>query len=387
MGRRSPVKWRMTTYAKPSTEPVGRLLGWLGLRARSGAHDEGAPPDSRRPSDLVGAARQQLLGAITSFLLNNDLDISPANLLVAHSAFSGINPRLARQIASRSQTAEGITQHWLDELMQHEPVQADRAELDRMVARLESNLEAFQTNTKAARSATSEYGSKLEAHVSDLEQVQKTGELVSHLADIAKAMLERTRHAEEEMRKSEDETKALRRSLARAKRDAEIDYLTGLPNRRAFEALLERHYEEARAACEPLSIAFCDIDEFKKVNDVHGHEAGDRVIKLIADTLARISNDHCHVARHGGEEFVMLFRGLPPSEAAQRLDEAREGLAERRLINRKTDQPFGRITFSGGVADIFGYSEVRAALKAADEALYRAKEAGRNRIELATPEG
>lgn len=79
----------------------------------------------------------------------------------------------------------------------------------------------------------------------------------------------------------------------------------------------------------------------------------------------------------------MLFRGLAPSEAAKRLDEAREQLAERRLINRKTDEPFGQITFSGGVADVFGYGEVREALKAADEALYRAKQAGRNRIELA----
>jgi len=374
----------MTTHATSSNEPVGRLLGWLGLRAKNGAYEGSeAPPGTR---NFVRETREQLLGAMTSFLLNHDLDISPANLLVAHSAFSGINPRLARQIAARSQSNEGITQQWLDDLMENEPVAADRADLDRMVARLESNLETFQTSTKAARSATSEYGIKLEEHVSDLQEVQKTGELVSHLADIAKVMLERTRHAEDEMRKSEDEAKALRRSLARAKRDAEIDYLTGLPNRRAFEVLLGRHYDEARAACEPLSVAFCDIDEFKKVNDVHGHEAGDRVIKLIADTLARISNDHCHVARHGGEEFVMLFRGLPPSEAAKRLDEAREGLAERRLINRKTDEAFGQITFSGGVADVFGYTEVRAALKAADDALYRAKEGGRNRIELAAPE-
>src|SRR3546814_18654064 len=94
-------------------------------------------------------------------------------------------------------------------------------------------------------------------------------------------MLDRTRKAEDEMRKSEDEAKALRRSLERAKRDAELDYLTGLPNRRAFELLLDRHHKEARAALDTLSVAFCDIDEFKKANDPHGHEAGDRVIKAI----------------------------------------------------------------------------------------------------------
>src|SRR3546814_1689653 len=89
---------------------------------------------------------------------------------------------------------------------------------------------------------------------------------------------------------------------------SDLDYLTGLPNRRAFELLLDRHHKEARAALEPLSVAFCDIDEFKKVNDLHGHEAGDRVNKAIADTLARTSNEHCNVARHGGEECGMLFR-------------------------------------------------------------------------------
>ncbi len=374
----------MTTHATSSNEPVGRLLGWLGLRSAQGdARGDERPTGSAATHDLMRETRHQLVGAISTFLLDHDLDVTATNLLIAHSAFSGINPRLARQIATRAGSGEGITQQWLDELAQQEPIQPDSAELDRMVARLESNLETFQTNTKAARNATSEYGTKLEEHVSDLEEVQKTGELVSHLADIAKVMLERTRHAEEEMRKSEDEARSLRRSLARAKRDAEVDYLTGLPNRRAFEVLLERHYEEARASCEPLSVAFCDIDKFKEVNDTHGHEAGDRVIKLIADTLAHISNDHCHVARHGGEEFVMLFRGLPPSEAAKKLDQARESLANRRLINRKTDEPFGQITFSGGVADVFGFGDARSALKAADDALYRAKESGRNRIELA----
>lgn len=377
----------MTTKATQSNEPVGRLLGWLGLRgARDASPDDGdAPPDEGGTRSFARQVRYELAASITSFLVDNDLDVSPTNLLLAHSAFSGRNPRLARQIVAQAQSAEGINQKWLNELDEQESGQPDRVELDRLMTRLETNIEAFHANTKEARTVTSDYGTELEQHVVDLEQLQKTGRIVSNLADLAKVMLDRTRKAEDDMRKSEDEAKALRRSLERAKRDAELDYLTGLPNRRAFEILLDRHYKEARAAVEPLSVAFCDIDEFKKVNDLHGHEAGDRVIKAIADTLARISNDHCHVARHGGEEFVMLFRGLTPSQAAEKLDDAREALADRRLINRKTDEPFGQITFSGGVADVFGYGDTRAALKAADEALYKAKAGGRNRIVIADP--
>ena len=354
----------------------GTLLNMLGLRTKLAA-------EKPTKSDVMKQARRQVLDAICDFLLDNDLAITPDNLLAAHGAFAGGNPGLARQIAARQQSGGRIEQEWLDEVTANQATERKDVAIERLIGKLEQNLDAFTRSSKAAHRATSDYNTKLEAHVVELEQVEDTGEIITGLADLAKAMAERTRQVEEEMRKSEDEAKALRRHLDRAKRDAEIDHLTGLPNRRAFEALLEKHYREAQAEVDSLSVAFCDIDHFKKVNDTHGHDAGDRVIKLIADSLARISNDNCHVARHGGEEFVMLFRGLTPQEAKQRLDEAREEMAARKLINRRTDEPIGQITFSGGVANVFGYSDPRAALKAADEALYKAKQGGRNKVLLA----
>jgi len=193
-------------------------------------------------------------------------------------------------------------------------------------------------------------------------------------------MLERTREVEQEMKRSAQEASTLRESLERARREAEIDHLTGLPNRRAFEGVLEVQFREAQKEIDMLTVAICDIDHFKQVNDNHGHETGDRVIQAIGQVLARISDDRCHVARHGGEEFVMLFRGRSASEAQAMLDAAREQLAEKRFINRVTDEPIGRITFSGGVANVFGWPDPREALRAADLALYRAKAEGRNRI-------
>ncbi|OZA19520.1 MAG: hypothetical protein B7X90_08565 [Novosphingobium sp. 17-62-19] len=88
-------------------------------------------------------------------------------------------------------------------------------------------------------------------------------------------------------------------------------------------------------------------------------------------------------ARQGGEEFVMLFRGKTLQEAFDKLDAVRENFGVRHFINRSTEEPMGQITFSGGIADVFAYASPRDALKAADEALYRAKEEGRNRIMLA----
>ena len=223
----------------------------------------------------------------------------------------------------------------------------------------------------------------MQVQVDQIQRTDITTTVIANLAHIASAMLDRTRELEKEMTRSDLQTKTLKRSLEQARRTADKDHLTGLPNRRAFEARLASEYAAAQQNHEPLCVAFCDIDNFKAINDTHGHEAGDRILKTVAQNLARISNDRCHVARHGGEEFVVLFRGLSVQSCWELLDEARAQQAERRLVNRATDVPFGKVTFSAGITDIFTFPDPRAALQAADQALYRAKDEGRNRILIA----
>lgn len=343
-----------------------------------------APPaDSAQPGR---SARQELLTAISTFLTTHDLDVTPANLALAHAAFSGADLDLGRRITAREISGEAITQAWLDQQRPagHDEGEAERAETEAMMVRLDSSLATFAAATSRAEGATAAYGASLTQQVGRISHAAAPGDIVANLVDITRAMLERTRDIEQEMKKSSQEADSLRQSLERARRDAEIDHLTGLPNRRAFEGVLEREYRAAQQDIDLLSVAFCDIDHFKQVNDVHGHETGDRVIQAIGQVLARISDDRCHVARHGGEEFVVLLRGRSVDEAKSILDSAREQLAERRFVNRTTDEPIGRITFSAGVANVFASSEPRDALAAADEALYRAKAEGRNRICIAS---
>ena len=337
----------------------------------------------RVPSSGSGAldAWAELLDQISRFLIDNRLPVTPRNLLAAHAAFSGGSLVLGRRIAQRQMAGEPITQEWLDELIAEDMPYGDAAaELEQIRQQLDGSLERFGSVTSHARSTAGAYNTSMAEHVAEAES-RADGD-VRALIEMTRKMLDRSQAVEAEMAKTEAEVVSLRRNLARAQRDAEIDHLTGLPNRRAFEAVYEREYAEARAAIEPLSVAFCDIDHFKKVNDTHGHEVGDRVIQTISEMLAHISNDTCHVARHGGEEFVLLFRGLTPVEAHAKLDNVREKLAGRKLVNRDTDTPLGSVTFSGGVTSVFAHPDPRAALRAADEALYRAKEAGRNRIEI-----
>jgi diguanylate cyclase len=370
------------TAHDPSLHRRQGLLGWLGLTSRDIRSDQ--EPAARPDRDsLRSDARLRQLHEIGSFLAFHDLDLSSQSLSVAFDYLNGTDPRLARLIDRQIQARQPVSRDWLDEVLRDKDQDKDAEQLKALMQRLEASIDEFGKTSREARTATSEYSSALESHVGELEQVTVAGAVISELATIAKVMIGRTREIEKQMLRSEAQTRSLKRKLDEARRSADHDHLTGLPNRRAFEAHFAEEFVAARAAGEALSVAFCDIDHFKRINDTHGHDAGDRVLKVVAENLARISDERCHVARHGGEEFVVLFRDLLARDALLRLDRLRTELAERRLVNRANDVPFGQITFSGGVADVFAFPDRGSALKAADAALYRAKEAGRNRILLA----
>jgi len=356
------------------------LLGWLGFAPRDEDHQQ---DDTDVRTSTGQTSNQILMSRITQFLLDNALAITSTNLETAHAIFAGLNPSLGRRIQRRLNHGQPINQSWLDLQLADSAEDNDPA-LEEFARKLERGLTEFSRNTQDAHKATRQYGDALEGHVDQLETVPDPGEIISELAIYARAMLDRSRKAEAELRQSERQAQRLQRNLERARHDADIDYLTGLPNRRAFEKTLGSEIAAAKARNENLVVGFCDIDNFKVVNDTHGHDAGDRILCIVADTLNRVSGETCHVARHGGEEFVLLFREATAEKAFELLDSARRQLAARKLVNRRTEQAFGQITFSGGLSDVFAYETARDALTAADEALYRAKQDGRNQITLAT---
>lgn len=328
-------------------------------------------------------AKRRLIGKVADFLIDHDLEVLPFTLAIAYDCTTGGSPRMAQLILERAERGLPVTIAWLEEIANESGRDDAGEELATLMGQLEENLDEFGNTMTGARTATSEYNSALQRHVDDLQQVSKADVVISELAALTRAMMERTRAVEADLAHSQSRAEELQKNLEETRRLADQDHLTGLPNRRAFEHTFERELREARLAGEPLCVAFCDIDHFKRINDTHGHPAGDRVLKFVAETLNRISDARCNVARHGGEEFAVLFRGKSITEAWKKLDEAREEIAERRLVNRANDMPFGRVTFSGGVADVFAYSTMSSALKAADEALYAAKQAGRNQIMIA----
>ncbi|MDR6992016.1 GGDEF domain-containing protein [Luteimonas sp. 3794] len=169
----------------------------------------------------------------------------------------------------------------------------------------------------------------------------------------------------------------------RAQRDAmrqlaDTDSLTGLPNRRAGLAQLDRCFAEARRTAIPLSLGFVDIDLFKRINDTHGHDVGDRVLVAVAEALATGVRRRDDVVRMGGEEFLVLLPGVDAQHARERLDAMRHRIAETAAT---LGVPELQLTASIGVTTLQADDEQAVALlRRADDAMYRAKHAGRNRV-------
>jgi diguanylate cyclase (GGDEF)-like protein len=171
---------------------------------------------------------------------------------------------------------------------------------------------------------------------------------------------------------------ANRRLLLALRGQANTDGRTGLTNSRAFDEAVQRRLA-ARAEREPAAVLMLDLDHFKEFNDRYGHPAGDEALRAFAGLLASSIRQQDVAARYGGEEFAVFLAGLDAREAAEVAERIR-GRLESTIIPLGPGQT-GRLTVSVGVAAApEDASERVALLKAADEALYRAKTAGRNRV-------
>ena len=159
-------------------------------------------------------------------------------------------------------------------------------------------------------------------------------------------------------------------------RQALVDGLTGLANRRACSDALQAEVARAERLGTPLSVVLADLDGFKDVNDAHGHAVGDEVLRTFAGVLRETLRGSDVAGRWGGEEFLLLLPGADEEGAAQLAERVRLGLSTRRIASA----PGLRVTASFGVAAHAPDSSAEQLVGAADGALYRAKDAGKDRV-------
>jgi diguanylate cyclase len=175
------------------------------------------------------------------------------------------------------------------------------------------------------------------------------------------------------------EVTTLHKKLEQAREAATIDALTSLPNRMAYEERIAEEIERARRYQRPLSLAIIDVDFFKKINDQFGHPAGDKVLKILADVFRKRTRDSDFTARMGGEEFMLVLTETDADDALGVTDKLRGVIEQANFHFRDTRVP---VTVSCGITDFCEGDSAEDLYSRADEALYEAKEGGRNRCVL-----
>ena len=179
----------------------------------------------------------------------------------------------------------------------------------------------------------------------------------------------------DKVRQMEENEKSIRSKLEQERKRAITDTLTGLPNREAYNERIYQEVQRWQRYGNPLTLAVIDIDFFKKINDNYGHQIGDKVLKIVAQTVGKLLREVDFMARFGGEEFVALLPETDADSALILLNRIRESLAKKPL-KYKDDKI--SLTVSIGISQFEGDDTSDIAFGRADEALYKAKESGRN---------
>ena len=159
------------------------------------------------------------------------------------------------------------------------------------------------------------------------------------------------------------------------------DSVTQLPNRRGIMEVLKRELHRSSRSQEPLSICMADLDHFKRVNDAHGHLVGDEVLRWVATLMPGALRQYDAIGRYGGEEFLVVLPGCSETCALEVGERLRQRVANTVFSSGPAKFP---VTMSVGVCQWHSGMAIDELLNRADQALYRAKDLGRNRVELAS---
>jgi diguanylate cyclase len=228
----------------------------------------------------------------------------------------------------------------------------------------------------------------INAQTALMEQQQKALKLTEALTQtlerardgLEEKVLERTQALTEVNERLANEVRERERAQKEAELLARVDPLTGLFNRRHFSQLVELEFKSALRYKRPLSILIFDIDQFKKVNDTYGHQVGDKALVHVAEIFQQQARSSDILARYGGEEFIALLPETDSAAAQYSAERLRETLQDSPAQAGKQSIP---LTISIGIAgmEIYnGLEDFEELLKEADEALYQAKNSGRNKV-------
>lgn len=312
----------------------------------------------------------------------------PRNYELLYTFCTGQNKALADAIRKAIETDSCLTEAAAERIYHTYLAPGDISEqVEKVGSQVTQQMSEIMSVIEAACERTGVYGESLKGlsgRLGAIDSPQQLKTIIEELFITTNEMAQYNQLLEQRLADAKSHVEELQMRLEISRVESFTDELTGLTNRKRFYQALELEMAEAEESEEPLALMMMDIDHFKSFNDTYGHQTGDQVIKLAANTIKTNVKGRDYAARYGGEEFAVLLPKTKLVSGITVAEQIRTAIKTKELIRKSTGESLGHVTISAGVA-VYEKGETACEfVQRADACLYAAKQAGRDTVKCQT---
>ncbi len=320
-----------------------------------------------------------------SLLSKHKIPPSPLNYRLGYDYVAGkevtLKPAFDELVAQPgSPSEEALWEMYRRFFVQDDKALAEmRNELRQIIINIQSECEQSEGNLSNYATTLNRFAGILDATASPAVMATEVQKVIEDTREMERSQ----NHLVSQISDVLSEVKSLRKELEQVKEESLIDALTQISNRKAFDTALDHAIRSAEEGDTEFCLLLADIDYFKRFNDTYGHLVGDKVLRFVASTLKRCTKEHDIAARYGGEEFAVILPTATMAGAETVAEQMRKAISTGILKDKANGKGYGKVTISIGIAQFRREEASCDVVRRADQALYFAKERGRNRVEQA----
>lgn len=324
----------------------------------------------------------KILKQTVPLLIKHKISADPTNYAIWYTYASNQSPELNEAVDSALDRFKSISEVKAQDMYRSHI--ADKQEVSAWQLRqsIDAMVTEFSQTVKDTRNETDDFRNAMDKSLNGLKKVEDEGFSVEETMSMVRNMVKEGQRIRNStltftaaMANAEKEIQDLKDKLEVSKKEALVDALTGLNNRRYFDSEFATAVKGGQ-----VSLILADVDHFKKFNDTHGHQLGDLVLKAVAKKLRDACRDGAEAFRFGGEEFAVIFPMSNQGRACHLANTMRRAIEKVQITQKSTGKVVGDITASFGVATFDKGLSSGKLIEIADKNLYEAKRLGRNRV-------